>query len=147
MKKSDSSIRWQLSGFQGRYLRAQGNAWEEYSVEGYAKTGGLKLFMEEVYIPLGVSGVALFGRWPEKGAKLDVAAIESAQREELYLWQLLSQVRKVSAYRQMAILAKGGFGKTTLLRHVTYNYATKPGKMSRRHKVPMLIPFLLYLRD
>ncbi len=47
----------------------------------------------------------------------------------------------------MAILAKGGFGKTTLLRHVTYGYAIKPKRVSRRHKVPVLIPFLLYLRD
>ncbi|MEL6813484.1 MAG: NACHT domain-containing protein, partial [Cyanobacteria bacterium J06598_3] len=146
-KKADAAIRWQLSGFEGRYLKAQANACEEYTVEGYAKTGGWKLLLEEVYVPLEVSGAALFDRWPEKGAPLDVAAMESAQREELYLWQLLSQVRKVSAYRQMAILAKGGFGKTTLLRHVTYNYATKPDKMRRRHKVPVLIPFLLYLRD
>jgi GUN4-like/NACHT domain len=144
-KKVDSAIRWQLSGTQGRYLKAQANACEEYTVEGSSKAGGWKLLLDEVYVPLEVSGGAMFWRL-EQSTRANLAALEKEQ-EELSLWKLLSQVRQVPAYRQMAILAKGGFGKTTLLRHVTYGYAIKPKRVSRLHKVPVLIPFLLYLRD
>lgn len=147
-KEANSAVQWQLSGFQERYLWAQASACEEYSVEGYSKTGGWKLLLEEVYVPLEISSEALLGRFL-KNSRIprDLVALEGTQRETLYLWELLREVRRVPAYRQMAILAKGGFGKTTLLRHVTYRYATKPKQMSRRHRVPVLIPFLLYLRD
>ena len=57
---------------------------------------------------------------------------------------MLSQTHKVPAYRRLAVLAWGGFGKTTLLRHVTYSYMTKRYK---RYKAPKLLPVLLYLRQ
>ena len=43
----------------------------------------------------------------------------------------------------MAILAWGGYGKTTLLRHITYTYAKH---RHRRYRVPKFLPVLLYLR-
>ncbi len=148
LKKSNSAVQWQLSGFQKRYLRAQASACEEYSTEGHSNSRSWKLLLEEVYVPLEVSGEALFGRsFGNRRSPEDLAAIEKAQQETLYLWELLREVKRVPAYRQVAILAKGGFGKTTLLRHVTYRYATQPNQVRRRHKVPVLIPFLLYLRD
>jgi hypothetical protein len=159
-KQIDSAIRWQLSGTQGRYLKAQASACEEYTVEGSSKAGGWKLLLDEVYVPLEgaieVSGGEMSGQ-SEPYKRINPAAFRRVMlegraalakgQEALSLWKLLSQERQVRAYRQMAILAKGGFGKTTLLRHVTYGYATKPNKVSRRHKVRVLIPFLLYLRD
>ena len=62
----------------------------------------------------------------------------------LIIWDLLSQSHKVLAYRRLAIQAWGGFGKTTLLRHVTYSYLTKQYK---RYKAPKLLPVLLHLRQ
>ncbi|MFK8183430.1 MAG: GUN4 domain-containing protein [Phormidesmis sp.] len=151
-KRADSAVRWGLSGFEEKYLKAQANACEEYTTEGFAKRGGWKLLLEEVYVPLELSGEGVYRELPERLLQkplkpADMAAMEKAQREGLSLWKLLGKAKKVPAYRQMAILAKGGFGKTTLLRYVTYQYATNPKRTSRERNVPVLIPFLLYLRD
>ena len=45
--------------------------------------------------------------------------------------------------RQMVILAWGGYGKTTLLRHIAYTYSTK---QQGRYNVKPQIPVLLVLR-
>ena len=150
-KRADSAVRWSLSGFEEKYLKAQANACEEYTTEGFAKRGGWKLLLEEVYVPLELSGEDVYcelpRQLPKRLERTELAAIAQAQQDGLSLWKLLAQAKKVSAYRQMAILAKGGFGKTTLMRYVTYQYAKNPKKTSRNRKVPMLVPFLLYLRD
>ncbi|WP_196358079.1 GUN4 domain-containing protein [Nodosilinea nodulosa] len=64
--------------------------------------------------------------------------------ENLDIWKLLARTRKDRKFRQMSILAKGGMGKTTLLRHITLIYSQ--GK-HRRHRAPKLVPVLLRLRD
>ncbi|PSN17636.1 GUN4 domain-containing protein, partial [filamentous cyanobacterium CCP5] len=61
----------------------------------------------------------------------------------LRIWDLLVRSQSDPAYRQLAILAWGGYGKTTLMRHLTYTYAKQK---HRRYKAPKLIPVLLYLR-
>ncbi len=149
LEKTNSAIQWQLSGFQKSYLRAQAADCEEYLVEGYSKMGIGNPLLKEVYVPLDVSvGAVPFGRSSgTRRSPQDSAATEKTQQQTWYLWDLLREMKQMPAYRQMAILAQGGYGKTTLLRHVTYQYATEPKQTKRRHNVPVLIPFLLYLRD
>jgi ATP/maltotriose-dependent transcriptional regulator MalT len=36
----------------------------------------------------------------------------------MQIWDLLQRVRQEPAYRQIALRAWGGYGKTTLLKHV-----------------------------
>ncbi len=54
-----------------------------------------------------------FGFWRQRLSEL----------KTLDIWDFLSQVRKGQEYRHLVILAWGGFGKTTLLRHITAVYA------------------------
>jgi hypothetical protein len=66
------------------------------------------------------------------------------ETKPLRIWDFLAKTRRIDAYQQMVILAQGGFGKTTLLRHIAYTYAKR---RHRRYKAPKLIPVLLYLRQ
>jgi hypothetical protein len=66
------------------------------------------------------------------------------ETKSLRIWDFLAQSRRMDAYQQMVILAQGGFGKTTLLRHIAYTYAKR---RHRRYNAPKLIPVLLYLRQ
>ncbi|UZQ54606.1 hypothetical protein OOK60_00580 [Trichothermofontia sichuanensis B231] len=57
----------------------------------------------------------------------------------LDIWQLLAQVKRGAVYRQIAVLAWGGYGKTTLLRHVAYPL----GKNQQPRDVPRLMLTLI----
>ncbi|MEO1590462.1 MAG: hypothetical protein AAFU71_04115, partial [Cyanobacteria bacterium J06632_22] len=50
----NSALRWQLSGFKGKYLRCQANSCRYYITEGFATEH--KPLLEELYIPLEISG-------------------------------------------------------------------------------------------
>ncbi|MEO1591241.1 MAG: NACHT domain-containing protein, partial [Cyanobacteria bacterium J06632_22] len=67
--------------------------------------------------------------------------------DALYIWKLLRETKRTAKTRHLAIIARGGYGKTTLLRHIAYRYGTRPGKLCRDKRVPRLVPILLYLRD
>jgi predicted NACHT family NTPase len=86
--------------------------------------------LEEVFVPLELSGY--------------VAESHRSNPDGLRIWDLIRRSRKEPTFRQMLIQAQGGFGKTTLLRHVSLIYGQ--GKY-RHYKAPKLIPFLLRLRD
>ena len=58
------------------------------------------------------------------------------------IWEFLAKARTEKTFRQLAILAWGGYGKTTLMKHVAYRMGTKQPV----HNVPQMIPFLLVLR-
>ena len=78
--------------------------------------------------------------------KPDKLAQLQTQKDSLLIWDFLRNAKKKDQYRQIAILAWGGYGKTTLMRHIAYSYAKKPKSVCRRYQVPELIPFLIYLR-
>ncbi|MEM8810844.1 MAG: hypothetical protein AAGF01_32950, partial [Cyanobacteria bacterium P01_G01_bin.38] len=68
------------------------------------------------------------------------------EQQNLTIWDLLRQVRQANAYSRLAILAQGGYGKTTLLRHIAFTYATGRDEEPQFQGVPKLVPMLLYLR-
>jgi predicted NACHT family NTPase len=74
----------------------------------------------------------------------DFAALrgELAEPSAVQIWDLLAQAKSDPIYRQIAILAWGGYGKTTLMRHIAYTL----GKNQQPQGVPRLIPVLLLLR-
>ncbi len=73
----------------------------------------------------------------------DAELIRAAAQDKLTIWDLLARVKQYPAFSRIAILAWGGYGKTTLLRHITYTYAKH---RHRRYRVPKFLPVLLYLR-
>ena len=104
-----------------------------------------KTTLGEVYVPLELSG-----RFHQAGFVEGFAQAQGEKDEEKeppYIWDFLRQIESNPNYRQIAIIARGGFGKTTLLRHITYRYSHEPHKVCKEKDVPKLLPVLLYLRD
>ena len=147
------AIKWQLAGTDEKYLHCQGSSCSDYETIGYNQASGTFMpLLKDVFVPLELSqdfykditgnllpGSPGYGRDWADGAD----AIEK-ETEIKIIWDLLLKTQKIPAFRHLAILAWGGFGKTTLLRHVTYSYMTKRYK---RYKAPKLLPVLLYLRQ
>lgn len=145
------AIKWQLAGTDEKYLKCQGSSCEDYVTIGFNQAFGTFMpLLKDVFVTLELShnftkdstGDELPGLPGYSNERVD--AIRGETSEEPDIWYFLSQIRKVDAHRRLAILAWGGFGKTTLLRHVTYSYTTKQYK---RYKTPKLLPVLLYLRQ
>lgn len=139
----DEAIRWQFSGFDAKYLELQAKPCQEYTTEGFNPDRTAIPMLEEVFVPLQLSGylIEVDGRFIEDRRG---SVIENPSPEGIDIWDLILRSRKNPTFRQMAIQAQGGFGKTTLLRHIALIYGQ--GKY-RRYRAPKLIPFLLYLRD
>ncbi|MDJ0719615.1 MAG: NACHT domain-containing protein [Prochloraceae cyanobacterium] len=139
------AIKWQLAGVEDKYLKSQGNACLYYTTEGSQST--FKPLLKDVFIPLELSGDFFRDSTGEdiptpRGYQWDKQLIIESQKDGLTIWDIFKRLPKNSAYRNLAILAWGGYGKTTLLRHIAYTYAKK--KLPRG--VPKLLPVLLLLR-
>jgi hypothetical protein len=130
MDSLNEALKWQFSGFEAKYLKLQAKLCVDYETEGFNPDLTATLRLEKVFVELELSGF-----------------LPEAQRtnlDNLDIWQLLRMSRKDPTYRQMVIQAKGGFGKTTLLRHIALIYGQG---QYHRHRTPRRIPFLLRLRD
>ncbi|MDJ0900119.1 MAG: GUN4 domain-containing protein [Xenococcus sp. MO_188.B8] len=144
----NQAIHWQLAGTEDKYLRCQGSACREYRTEGHHREPFVPL-LSEVFVPLELSSafvkgfggeeLPLFAGFRDEDAEL----MRAAEQDELRIWDLLARFKQYPAFSRMAVLAWGGYGKTTLMRHITYNYCKN---RYRRYKVPKFLPVLLYLR-
>jgi len=146
--KVNQAIRWQLAGVEDKYLRCQGNACREYRTEGYNR-GTFVPLLSEVFVPLELSSAFVKGisgeelpMFPGFHAE-DVELIRAVAENELKIWDFLGKIKQYHTFSRMAILAWGGYGKTTLLRHITYTYAKR---RHRHYRVPLFLPVLLPLR-
>lgn len=123
-------------GLENRYLESQALACQEYIAEGLSLEPGIFIpMLEDVYIPLNLSTVQSENysqniKVPEHGA--------------LTIWNFLKQVDKQPTFRKIALLSNAGYGKSTLLHHITYVYATRKRDLYQRSTNK--IPFLLELR-
>ncbi|MBW4520533.1 MAG: GUN4 domain-containing protein [Scytolyngbya sp. HA4215-MV1] len=136
MDSLNQTLQWQFSGFDQKYLKQQAKLCQEYTTEGFNPDKTAIPMLEQVFVPLQLSGY--FAE--------DIVRVQDLNHspEGLSIWDLIRRSRKDRTFRQMAIQAKGGFGKTTLMRHIALIYGE--GKY-RNYQAPKLIPFLLYLRD
>ena len=168
MQKLDEAIKeaikWQLAGTDDKYLKCQGSSCSDYETIGYNQPAGTFMpLLKDVFVPLELSDLFIRdvtgdeypglpgyskleqGRGQEAEGRRELEEVEAFNTaKNLDIWYFLSQTRKIPSFRRLAIQAWGGFGKTTLLRHVTYSYMTKQYK---RYKAPKLLPVLLYLRQ
>lgn len=152
MGSLDQALRWQLANPEAKYLQCQANECLYNEVEGYKQPDDIKIpLLEDVFVPLELSGS--FSLNPEgdvipmqmgsRHRDTDKLLAKQLKQGSISIWNLLSEARKDPAYTRLAILAWGGYGKTTLLRHITYIYAMQ---RYRRYHAPKLVPILLYLR-
>ena len=164
VKRVNQTIRWQLAGTDDEYLKCQGSSTSDYETLGFNQSSGTFMpLLKDVFVPLELSDLFIKdikgdelpgepgysqgkqGRGKEADGRRELEDIGAFKTERnLDIWKLLSQTRKTPAFRRLAILGWGGYGKTTLLRHVTYSYMTKQYK---KYKAPKLLPVLLYLRQ
>ena len=147
LKNLDETIRWQLAGTEDKYLKCQGEACLFYTTEGLPST--FKPLLKNVFIPLELSGDFFRGVDGENlpippGFKWDKEIVKLVEEKDgLKIWDFLQRSKEYPQYRNLAIQAWGGYGKTTLLRNITYVYSEK---LHGGYNAPKLIPVLLYLR-
>jgi hypothetical protein len=148
LESVDQTIQWQLAGTEDKYLRCQGSDCSEYRTEGYSY-GSFFPPLSDVFVPLELSGdflrVISGEELPMQAGfhREDSELIEVSTPNELTIWDLLAKVKQDPVYSRMAILAWGGYGKTTLLKHITSTYAER---RHRHYKAPEFLPVLLPLR-
>ncbi len=131
LDKGLEKIRWQLANPDGKYLIKLRDSDCRYDdIEGIEDTifGFSTPELEEIFINLDLTQLELRSEEESKGTGDDI-------------WDLLRRAKKRTNLR-LLILAPGGRGKTTLLRHLAYNYALKQPKQN----APFLIPVFLRLR-
>ena len=120
------------------YLLCQALDCRDYKPEGMGARDRVFIpMLQNVFVPLeldsGAIPAGLQGRrWQH-----------SDPLREQRIWDFLAHAKREPAYRQLAIVAWGGFGKTTLLKHLAYIYGMK---QHRRFKVPFWVPILFPLR-
>jgi predicted NACHT family NTPase len=129
------------SDFEGQYLKQQARLCEEFTVEGFNPDRTAIPLLEEVFVPLDLSGALGLGSLNDMSRFKDAAELTG---ENLSIWKLLARSKRDRKFRQMVVQAKGGMGKTTLLRHVALIYGQRK---QRKYRAPKLVPFLIRLRD
>lgn len=145
-KNIDESLDWvteqviaRATGFENKYLLCQAADCQSLRSEGVPQQDGIFIpLLKEVFVPLELDFSAI-----DPGFK---AFATRGEDPELYrertIWEFLTQAKHEPTFRQMAILAWGGYGKTTLLKHIAFRYGTKQPPKS----APKLTPILLILR-
>nr|WP_290227974.1 GUN4 domain-containing protein [Trichocoleus desertorum] len=122
---------------EDRYLECQALDCQALRSEGAAQHQGIFIpLLEEVFVPLELAASASLPGFRS-------LPTEIATEGDLGIWNFLSRASKQPTFRQIVILAWGGYGKTTLLKHIAYIYGTR--KQSR-YNVPKKIPVFLALR-
>mgnify|MGYP001796348642 CR=1 FL=1 len=128
------------TGFENKYLLCQAAECQAFRSEGMTQHDGIFIpLLKEVFVPLELDSSSI-----QAGFK-DFALQEQQSPEtlrELTIWTFLAKAKSTPTFRQLAVLAWGGYGKTTLLRHIAFRYGTKQVP----EDVPKLVPLLLVLR-
>lgn len=121
------------------YLLRQALDCEDYRSEGMgARENILVPVLGEVFVMLDLDF-----RSNDQGIQRQER--RTANLQEIHqVWDFLAKAEQVPAYRQLAITAWGGYGKTTLLKYLTYIYGTR---QHRQFKVPFRLPIFLPLRS
>ncbi|ESA32393.1 signal transduction protein with nacht domain protein [Leptolyngbya sp. Heron Island J] len=113
-------------GFDKQYFEALKVQCDRIELEGFQNLQPLAL--DKVYVPLQI----------QTRDQLDLSGQKT-------IWDFLPkryQSPSQSPHRRIAILAAPGYGKTTLMRHLTRTYAIDPPE-----DTPQFIPVLLRLRE
>lgn len=127
--------------FDDKYLLCQASDCEAARSEGMVPHDGIFApLLKEVFVPLELdTSATLPGYSP---STLKPLTPDQFERENLTIWDFLAEAKRQQTYRQLVILAWGGYGKTTLLKHIAYLYGTK----QQPSKAPKQIPVLIVLR-
>ena len=133
--------RWRRSDFESQYLQCQAWDCEEDEAIGLRDDEDLPVnnpLLQEVFVPLELSADATLSGYEVNQLKKNDQDGETVTQ----IWDLLKLVTTNKNFRQIAIRAWGGYGKTTLMKHLAYSYSVGEYK---KYNAPKFTPFLLYL--
>ena len=134
-----------VNSVEERYFEAQATDCELCKTEGVGKIDRITTpMLEDVFVRLSLNlnmGMAGF-RNEQRLATLAKSGDFNEEDFTVDIWQLLAKEKSDPTLKQIAILAWGGFGKTTLLRHVAYSLC----KNKQSQNVIRFVPILLLLR-
>jgi len=116
-----------LTNFQQQYLDALKVDCYAIDIEGHQLDQTLAL--EDIFVPLRIESTL--------SDHLDV-------RNKWEIWDFLPTKSNQNSYRRIVVLAPPGYGKSTLLRYLTFAHITRSG---RANQTLQLLPILLRLRD
>ncbi|PSB67231.1 NTPase (NACHT family), partial [filamentous cyanobacterium CCP1] len=131
-----NSLRRQLKTFENQYLACQAADIQALRTEGISsQTGIFTPLLDEVFIPLQLAS--------STGQSFNSSARQTLPDESFSIWDCIANASREPVFRKMSILAWGGYGKTTLLKHIAYVYSTR---RYQQYKVQKHIPVLMSLR-
>ncbi|OYQ63110.1 hypothetical protein B9G53_18630 [Pseudanabaena sp. SR411] len=126
----------QLSDFESKYLEEQKLACHEDRAVGIREIEGFDNYpvLQEIFVPLRLTVNAKEAGYDRHESLEDYKTTQ--------IWDLLRNSQNRPKLKQIAIHAWGGFGKTTLLKHLSFVYSARAyGK----YNAPKFVPFLIYL--
>lgn len=131
-----------LTGLEEKYFQCQAKACRLYRSEGMQQYDGIfGSTLEEVYVPLQLDISSLPVGLRSRQAMQQIT--EAGFEHHYQIWDLLKKAETQEIFRQVVILAWGGYGKTTLLKHIAFTYGMN---QQGKHGVARKVPFLLVLR-
>ncbi|MEB3357934.1 MAG: GUN4 domain-containing protein [Synechococcales bacterium] len=141
---TNEALKWQFSGFETKYLKCQRLDCQDDTPVGVRQSDRIFTpLLQEVFVPLRLTADSVMPGYALRKSAAELPSPEDLEAcRVLLIWDLLRQVRQNSMLRQIAIRAWGGYGKTTLLKHLAYTYG---GREYRKYGAPRFVPFLLYL--
>ncbi|WP_414585421.1 GUN4 domain-containing protein [Scytonema sp. PCC 10023] len=125
------------SQFQAKYYKNLVYTYRTYRTQGLKTPGAFTPDLEKVFVPLRMA--------LKSPVQMSSALIQKETTGDLKIWDFLAEIRTTHTYRRMVIIAPPGYGKTTLLEHLTLAYAQNT-QQQQHPQAPKLIPVLLYLR-
>ncbi|GAB1538880.1 hypothetical protein NUACC21_15440 [Scytonema sp. NUACC21] len=129
---------WEFtSQFQAKYYKYLIYTYRTYRTQGLKTPGAFTPDLDKVFVPLRVSS--------KSPVQMSTALIQKETSGDLKIWDFLGEIHTTPIYKHMVIIAPPGYGKTTLLEHLTLTYAHNTQRRQYK-KAPNLIPILLYLR-
>lgn len=130
-------------GLEEQYFRCQAWACRRQKSDGVIQHDGIFVpLLEEIYVPLELDASSLPSGWRKWANKAnDKAPLDLVRGRKI--WDLLGKTKREITFRQIVVLAWGGYGKTTLLKHIAHTYGMN---QQGKYGVPRQVPFLLVLR-
>ena len=122
--------------FEEQYWDCQALECLEAKAIGIPQYDGIFVpLLEKVFVQLQLDHSAQNAGYLETQSAMEIR--ENCDR--LQVWDLLARSEKQPQFRRMVLQAWGGYGKTTLMRHMAYMYSKNKQSRGLDRKIPVLI--------
>jgi predicted NACHT family NTPase len=131
---------WIDRPFEDQYWECQALECRAAKSTGIPQYDGIFVsLLEKVFVELGLDGNAQLAGYGKNIAFEPEELVGNENCDRLQIWDLLKRAEKQPELRRIALLAWGGYGKTTLMRHVAYIYSENKQRRGLERKIPVLV--------